>query len=69
MPFLSAAGQLGISMLFTVPAMGLVATAPKYNHPFDCGGPKTLTATQDSFDPYDSNCGNGRTGGGTTRVA
>jgi hypothetical protein len=49
--------------------MGLVAKAPKYGHPFDCGCPKTLTPVQDSFDPYDSNCGNGWTGGGTIRVA
>ena len=57
--FLGAARGRGISALFTVPTMGLVAATPKYAHPFDCGCPRTLVANQDSFDPYDSNCGSG----------
>jgi MYXO-CTERM domain-containing protein len=57
---LAAARSRGISALFTVPTMGLVANTPRYAHPFDCGCPRTLVANQDSFDPYDSNCGNGQ---------
>ena len=57
--FLAGAGSVGITTLFTVPVMGRVAASAKYTHPFDCGCPKTLVASQDAFDPYDSNCGNG----------
>ena len=56
---LGAASSRGISALFTVPTMGLVAAAARYAHPFDCGCPRTLVANQDSFDPYDANCGSG----------
>jgi len=49
---------------FTVPTMGWVAKSPPvYMHPFTCGFPKTLFPTQDSFDPYEPNCGNGIKGG------
>ena len=67
--FLALAAQHQVHTLFTVPVMGLVAKAPKYNHPFDCGCPKTLTASQQSFDPYDTNCGNGYAPDGMTRIA
>ncbi len=60
---LSAAQARGITTLFTVPTMGWVAATAKYAQPFDCGCPKTLTATQDQFDPYDPGCGNGYSGG------
>jgi hypothetical protein len=50
--------------LFTIPTIGWVAKPQaKYTHPFDCGCPKSVKATQDSFDPYDPDCGNGQVGG------
>src|SRR6185503_2152892 len=30
---------------------------------FDCGFPRSFAATQDSFDPYEAGCGDGRRGG------
>jgi hypothetical protein len=49
----------GMVALFTIPTMGWVAKPPpKYNHPFDCGCPASVTPNQASFDPYDLNCGN-----------
>ncbi len=51
----------GMVALFTVPTIGWVAKSPaKYGHPFDCG---CKQAGQDSYDPYDSACGNGQKGG------
>ena len=47
--------------LFTIPTIGWVAKSPtKYGHPFDCG---CKQAGQDSYDPYDSPCGNGQKNG------
>ena len=58
-----AAHQHAVALL-TVPTLGWVARPPpRYNHPFECGCPRTANANQDSFDPYDSNCGNGKSGG------
>ena len=53
--FLGAAAQMRVDTLFTIPTLGWVAKAVKYDHPFDCGCPKTLVAAQDRFDPYDTN--------------
>ncbi len=61
--FLQAAKTADITALFTIPTLGWVAKAAKYAHPFDCGCPRTSVPTQDSFDPYDTNCGNGQSGG------
>ena len=62
--FLTEAQAKGVTALVTIPTIGWVAKAPpKYAHPFDCGCPKTAIATQDSFDPYDTNCGDGKQGG------
>ena len=60
-----AQGQAAhITMLFTVPTIGVVPKGPpKYAHPYDCGCPKTAVPNQDGFDPYDGNCGNGKSGG------
>jgi hypothetical protein len=49
----------GAATLMTVPMMGWVAKDGKPDHPFTCGFPRSVFATQDSFDPYDTNCGNG----------
>jgi hypothetical protein len=62
--FLSQGQTAGIPMLFTIPTIGYVARPPpKYNHPFDCGCPKTSNPAQDAFDPFDTNCGNCQSGG------
>ncbi|APR80133.1 Endoglucanase A precursor [Minicystis rosea] len=58
--FLKGLDQKGVVALFTVPTIGWVAKAPKYGHPFDCG---CKGAGQDSYDPYDAACGNGKSGG------
>lgn len=58
--FLQGALTANVAALFTVPTMGWIAKAPQYGHPFDC----SCTATgQDSYDPYQTNCGNGLVGG------
>jgi hypothetical protein len=62
--FFTQARAAGIPVLFTIPTIGFVAKAPpRYAHPFDCGCPKTANPTQDAFDPYDTNCGDGMSGG------
>ena len=55
--------SIGAQTLMTLPMMGWVAKDGKPIHPFTCGFPKTVFSTQDSFDPYDKNCGNGLRGG------
>lgn len=49
--------------LLTLPMMGYVAKDGPMQHPFTCGFPATVYPNQDSFDPYDSNCGNGQSAG------
>lgn len=67
--FLGRMKDKGVVALFTIPTMGWVAKPPpKYGHPFDCGCPKTLVPDQNSFDPYDDNCGDGLAPGGNTYV-
>src|SRR5581483_5643049 len=54
----------GSQSLLVLPVMGQVAAPPaKYGHPFVCGFPKSFNGGQDSYDPYDMNCGNGQVGG------
>ncbi len=62
--FLADAKARNVVALFTIPTIGWVAKPPpKYAHPFDCGCPRTANGGQDSYDPYDTNCGNGQSGG------
>jgi hypothetical protein len=62
--FFAQARKDGITVLFTVPTIGFTPKAPpKYSHPYDCGCPKTANANQDSYDQYDTNCGNGKSSG------
>lgn len=62
--FLQAAIQAGAAQLFTLPTIGWVAKPPPaYAHPFPCGCPRSLLPNQDMFDPYDSSCGNCKSGG------
>src|SRR5262245_39858564 len=52
--FLKQLSDKGAVALFTIPTIGWVAKPPaKYNHPFDCGCPKTYNPNQSSFDQYD----------------
>ena len=54
---------VGAESLITLPMMGHVAKDAKLDHPFSCGFPATVFGAQDSFDPYDTKCGNGLQGG------
>lgn len=51
--------RTGTQTLMTVPLIGWVANRRTAGHPYDCGFPKTQFPLQQSFDPYDPNCGNG----------
>lgn len=63
--FLSTMKDKGAVALFTIPTLGWVAKPPpKYAHPFDCGCPAAQIPNQNSFDPYDTNCGDGIAPGG-----
>lgn len=67
--FLAQMKSSSMVALFTVPTLGWIARPPpKYAHPFDCGCPATVTPNQNSFDPYDTNCGDGRAPGGNGYV-
>jgi hypothetical protein len=51
--------------LLTMPLIGWTPSARKDQHPYDCGFPKTSFPSQQSFDQYDLNCGNGILPNGT----
>ena len=51
--------------LLTLPLVGYVAKDAPVSQPLTCGYPKSVFSTQDSFDPYDPGCGNGRHAGAT----
>jgi hypothetical protein len=50
--------------LITVPMMGYVAKDAPVKHPFTCSFPRAQFPNQQSFDPYDTHCGNGVRGDG-----
>jgi hypothetical protein len=54
----------GAETLLTIPLIGWTPERRVEDHPYDCGFPKTQFSSQQSFDPYDPNCGNGLTPGG-----
>jgi Glycoside hydrolase family 44 len=54
----------GTDTLLTIPLIGWTPKQRRENHPYDCGFPKTQFPSQQSFDPYDPDCGNGLTPGG-----
>jgi MYXO-CTERM domain-containing protein len=58
--FLGGLAGKGVTALFTIPTIGWVAKSAKYGHPFDCG---CKSGGQDSYDPYDTACGDGKSGG------
>ena len=49
----------GTQTLLTIPLIGWVPKQRKSDHPYDCGFPKTRFSSQQSFDMYDPNCGDG----------
>jgi hypothetical protein len=53
----------GTETLLTLPMMGRIAKDALKQHPFSCGFPASVFPSQDDFDPYDPNCGNGRRNG------
>ena len=61
--FVNKDRAVGADSLMTLPMMGHVAKDAKLAHPFTCGFPATVFGSQDSFDPFDRNCGNGLQGG------
>ena len=61
--FVNKDRTVGAESLITLPMMGHVAKDAKLQHPFTCGFPASIFSSQDSFDPYDLNCGNGLAGG------
>ncbi len=50
----------GTKQIVTVPMSGWVAKDSPDSHPFACGFPATRFPSQDSFDQWDPNCGNGK---------
>ncbi len=56
--------SVGAATLMTLPMMGRVAKDARPDHPFTCGFPRSAWSAQVSFDPYDTNCGNGEKAGG-----
>ncbi len=61
--FIDADRAIGAQTLLTLPLMGYVAKDAPLAHPFTCGFPVSAFSTQDAFDPYDSNCGDGQQSG------
>jgi hypothetical protein len=58
----------GSASLVTVPMVGWVSKDSPSAHPFLCSFPRTSYASQNDFDYWDANCGNG-TSGNTPLVA
>lgn len=61
--FVSTNRARGIRQVVTVPMSGWVAKDSPDAHPFACGFPATRFPTQDGFDQWDANCGNGKLNG------
>lgn len=53
----------GTKQIVTVPMSGWVAKDSPAAHPLACGFPATRFPSQDSFDQWDTNCGNGKLNG------
>ncbi len=51
--------RTGSETILTMPLIGWTPKRRLANHPYDCGFPRTVFPNQDSFDPWDDNCGNG----------
>lgn len=53
----------GTKQIVAVPMVGWVAKDSPSSHPFNCGFPATRFPSQDGFDQWDPNCGNGKLNG------
>jgi hypothetical protein len=58
----------GVETLLTIPLIGWTPGARKDGHPYDCGFKVSKYGAQQSVDPYDTNCGNGKHTNGTFLV-
>ena len=61
--FVAKDESVGAKTLFTLPLVGYVANDAPVAQPLTCGFPASDFPHQESFDPYDTNCGNGVEGG------
>jgi hypothetical protein len=62
--FISANRGRGTSSLLNLPLVGRVARNAPRQHPVTCAFPVSVYGRQQSVDPYDTNCGNGKSRGG-----
>jgi len=60
--FITATKAANAEPLITIPMLDWIAKRGD-DHPFFCSFPKTIYPNQDSFDQFDTNCGNGQNGG------
>jgi len=58
--FVAADLAHGTNPVVTVPALGWVSKTSPSTHPFACGYKVSIYGAQQSTDPYDSTCGNGK---------
>jgi hypothetical protein len=63
--FIEQNGRTGTDTLLTVPTIGWSATPRREDHPFDCGFSQAKYGSQQDFDPFDPDCGNGILSDGT----
>lgn len=63
--FVSADLAHGTNPVVTVPAIGWVAKDSPSSHPFACGFKVSKYGAQQSTDPWDPDCGNGKRGDGS----
>jgi putative cell wall-binding protein len=63
--FVAADLKHGTNPLVTVPAIGWVSKTSPTTHPFTCGYKVATYGAQQSTDPYDPTCGNGKHTNGT----
>lgn len=62
--FISDDRAWGAKTLLNLPLVGYVAKDAPRNHPVTCGFPVSVVGPQYAVDPYDTNCGDGKTQGG-----
>jgi hypothetical protein len=56
--FIADAKNNGAQPMMTIPMIDWIAKAGP-GHPYPCSFPKTVYPSQQNFDPFDTNCGNG----------
>ncbi len=61
--FVEQNNRTNTETLMTVPLIGWTAKGGALTHPFNCGFKVSKYGAQDSVDPWDTNCGNGLSGG------